>query len=137
MKRPESGCLSLTLLMSTAALAGPPDASWLQLQQLNQANRQKLERLQEDYLMQQPPLVIPNERLKRQPLNRQQKLQQQTLQRSQLHQQLIQEQRRRITSPDRSRRLEGLFRLQRFRQDQQRQLQRLEYQQQIHPRPHR
>jgi hypothetical protein len=132
MKRADCYGLSLALLMSTAAVASPPNNSWLQLNKLNQANRQNLQRLQEAYTRRQPSAVIPIERLKRQPLNQQQQLQQQGLQRSQLHQQLIQDRRIRTTPPERSRRLEGLFRLQRFRQDQQRQLQRFEHQQQMH-----
>jgi len=128
MQTPNRRLLSLTLLMSAASLAGPPEAGWLQLQKLNQDSRYKLENQQETYTKQQPTPVTLSERSRQQQLFRQQQLQQQSLQRSQLHQRLIEEQQSRVTPTERSSRLDGLFRQQRFRQEQQRQLQRFDLQ---------
>ena len=135
MYRPIPYCLSLLLCMPAAVIADP-SGNWLQLHQMNQANRLKLERMQQDYAGQQPPAVTPSERDAWQQLNRQQRLQQQALQRNQQRELMLQEQRNRVTPSDRSQRLDGVFRQQRYRQAQEYQLQRFEQQQQLHTWPH-
>lgn len=127
-------CLSLILSMPTAVIADP-SGNWLQLHQLNQANRQKLERMQGGYAERQPPEATPTEREAWQQLNRQQRQQQQILQRNQQRELMLQDQRERVTPSDHSQRLEGLFRQQRYRQAQEYQLQRFELQQRMRPRP--
>jgi len=128
-------CLTLALGLPLYAGAEAPDGSWLQLQRLNQTQRLELERMQEAYRERQSPLAPPRQRQAQQELNRQQRQAQQAqqaLQRGQQHQRLIREQRERVTPTERSRRLDGVFQRQRFRQTQQRQLQRFERQQQMY-----
>jgi hypothetical protein len=118
-----------------AAIIADPSGNWLQLHQMNQANRLKLERMQGAYSKQQPQEATPTEREAWQQLNRQQILQQQSLQRNQQRELMLQEQHNRVTPADRSQRLDGVFRQQRYRQAQEYQLQRFELQQRMRPRP--
>ena len=120
----------LTVLLTTTILADPPESHWLQLNEMNQTYRHNLHQQQKAFDEQQVT-DSPSVRLKRQQLFRQQRLQQQSLQHSQLHQRLIQDQQNRINPAERPNRLEGIFRQQRFRRDQQRQLQRFQLQQQL------
>jgi hypothetical protein len=126
-------CLSLLLCLPVAVIADP-SGNWLQLHQMNQANRLKLERMQEAYTERQPPEATPGEREASQQLNRQQRLQQQFLQRNQVRERMLEDQRNRVNPSDRSQRLDGVFRQQRYRQAQEYQLQRFELQQRTRPR---
>jgi hypothetical protein len=124
--------MSLVLFIPAAGIADS-SGNWLQLHQLNQTNRLRLERQQGAYAEQQPPEATPSERQAWQQLNRQQRQQQQFLQRNQVRERMLEDQRNRVTPSNRSQRLEGLFRQQRYRRAQDYQLQRFELQQRMRP----
>lgn len=115
--------ISIYLLLPCTVMAGQSNSSWLQLFKLNQASQQELQKIQRTH----PIRIIPFSSQNR--LNHKQRAEQSTLQESQRRRQIILNQRQRLLPTEWQDRRKANIQQQRFRFEQQNQLNRFRTQQ--------